>query len=337
MRRFAAIILLFAGCVSVPALKSGDPAAEIWSFYAEGVKDPSVSVAVVKDGVPSFAGDPKAIYRVGSITKFFVSEAALRMEERGEIDLDRPLTAFASFRLDPLYGRVTMRELMEMKSGLPRDLLDWRNLFDWHTALSCGAFGTHIYSGYEEREDFLAKINSDRALDFLAERQPRYSNIGFALFTILLEDAVGKRVDEIVRDEIVIPMGLRDTTFTPSADKLPRVTRPCSGKLPWCWPRGWEVPEHRLGETLRGMGGLFSTVEDCVKFFASSERVRASALLSHQEVDGLVLDYRFGMVYGGGSFVAYPQGGRDFVIVFRNVTSWTASEDFELAAKVFRK
>ena len=337
MRRFVAIVLLFAGCVSVPALKSEDPAAEIWSFYAEGVKDPSVSVAIVRDGVPVFAGDPRAIYRIGSLTKFFVSEAALRLEDRGEIDLDRPLTAFASFRLDPMYGRVTMRELMEMRSGLPRDLLDWRNFFDWHTALSCGAFGTHVYSGYEDRGDFLEKINSKRALDFLAERKSRYSNVGFALFTILLEDAVGKGIDEIVRDEIVIPNGLHDTTFAPSADKLSRLTRPCAGKLPWCWPRGWEVSEHRLGETLRGMGGLYSTVEDCVKFFASSERVRASKLLSHKNVGGFVLDYRFGMVYGGGSFVAFPQKSRDFMIVFRNVTSWPASEDFELAAGVFRK
>lgn len=267
-----AAILLLAGCAYAPTSKNGDPADEIWSLYADGVDDAEVSVALVRDGVPTFAGDPKAIYRIGSLTDFFVVEAARKIAERGEIDLDRPLTAFARFAIDPLYGRVSMRELAELKCD---------------------------------------PIGSDNSIAFLADRFPWASDARIALFAALIEDAVGKSVEEIVRDEIVLPLQLRDTSFIPSADKLPRVAT--------------------RGEAFEG---LYSSVEDCVKFF-SSERVRSSAVLQHRKVRGVGLDYSVGRIYGGRRFIAYPEGGRDFLLVFRNVTSWSQYRDFEFASEVF--
>lgn len=273
MKRLAAI-LLFAGCAYVPGPRHGDVAADVWAFYADGVDDAEVSVAAVKDGVPYFAGDPKAIFRIGPLTGFFVVEAARRMEDRGEIDLDRPLTAFARFAIDPLYGRVSMRELAELRSG---------------------------------------PIASDDSLSFLAERFPWASDARLALFAALLEDAVGKSTEEIVRDEIALPLRLRETSFTPSADKLPRVSS-----------RG------------EAFDGLYSSVEDCVKFF-SSDRVRSSAMLRHRKVRGVGLDYSVGRICGGRRFLAYPEGGRDFLLIFRNTTSWSQFKDFEFASEAFAR
>ena len=274
MKRLAAILLL-AGCAYVPGSEGGDPAAEIWSYYAEGVDDAEVSVALVRNGVPEFAGDPRAIYRIGRLTDFFIVESARRLEDRGEIDLGRPLTAFARFAIDPTYGRISMRDLAELSA--PR-------------------------------------IDSDESLAFLAERFPWAADARIALFSALLEDAVGKSTAEIVRDEIVLPLMLRDTSFTPSEDKSPRVA---SGG--------------------RGFGGLYSSVEDCVKFFASSERVRTSSLLSRRRLRGVGLDYAFGRTRGGRRLLAYPEGGRDFLLVFRNVTGWMQFKDLEFASKTFAK
>lgn len=272
MKRLAAILLL-AGCAYAPTPKNGDPADAIWSFYADGVDDAEVSVALVRDGVPAFAGDPKAIYRIGSLTDFFVVEAARKIADRGEIDLDRPLTAFARFAVDPLYGKVSMRELSELRCD---------------------------------------PIDSDNSLAFAVDRFRWVSDARTALFAALLEDAVGKSVEEIVRDEIVLPLQLRDTAFTPSADKSPRIAT-----------RG------------EAFDGLYSSVEDCVKFFSSSERVRSSAALLHRKVRGVGLDYSVGRIYGGRRFLAYPAGGRDFLLIFRNVTSWSQYRDFEFASEVF--
>lgn len=276
MKGLAAILMLLAGCAcgrGVP--ESVDPAAEIWAKYADGVDDAEVSVALVRDGVPAFAGDPSAIYRLGPLTGFFVIEAALRIEERGEIDLDRPLTAFARFSLDPLYGRVTMRELAELVA---------------------------------------APVGSDGSLAFLAERFPWASDARIALFAALLENAVGKPLSEIVRDEIALPLGLRATSFAPSADKLANVEK--DG---------------------RGFDGLYSSAEDCVKFFASSGRILASALLRRRRVRGVELAFAVGRTCGGRRFVAGPAGGRDFLLIFRNVTSWSQYGDLESASKAFAR
>lgn len=274
MKRLAAILLL-AGCAYAPTPKNGDPADEIWSFYADGVDDAEVSVAVVREGVPTFAGDPKAIYRIGSFTGFFVVEAARKIADRGEIDLDRPLTAFARFAIDPLYGKVSLRELADLKCDL---------------------------------------IGSDDSIASVADRFPWADDARIALFAALLEDAVGKTVGEMVRDEIVLPLQLRDTSFNPSADKSSRIAT--------------------RGESFEG---LYSSVEDCVKFFSSSERVRSSAALRHRKARGVGLDFAAGRIFGGRRFLAYPERGRDFVLIFRNVTSWSQYKDFEFASEVFAK
>lgn len=271
--KFLAAILLLAGCAYAPTSKDGDPADSIWSFYADGVDDAEVSVALVRDGVPTFAGDPKAIYRIGSFTDFFVVEAARKIADRGEIDLERPLTAFARFAIDPLYGKVSMKALAEFKCE---------------------------------------PIGSDNSIAFLADRFPWASDARIALFAALLEDTVGKTVEEMVRDEIVLPLQLRDTSFAPSADKSSRIAT--------------------RGEAFEG---LYSSVEDCVKFFSSSERVRSSAALLHRKTRGVGLDYSVARIYGGRRFLAYPEGGRDFLLVFRNVTSWSQYKDFEYASEVF--
>ena len=274
MKRLAAILLL-AGCAYVPGTESGDPAAEIWSHYADGVDDAEVSVALVRDGIPAFAGDPRAIYRLGPLTGFLVIEAAMRIEDRGEIDLDRPITAFARFALDPLYGRVSMRDLAELRCG---------------------------------------PISSDGSLAFLADGFPWASDARIALFAALLEDAVGRTLPEIVRDEVVLPLMLRDTSFTPSAEKSPRIM---SG-----------------GEAL---DGIYSSTEDCVKFFASSRRVRTSSLLCRHRLRGTVCDYASGRVRGGRRMFACSEDGRDFLLIFRNVTTWSQFKDLEFASKTFAK
>lgn len=271
MKRLAAIFLL-AGCVHDPDLVSGDPAAEIWSEYADGIDGAEVSVALVRDGCPTFAGDPRAIYRIGPLTEFFVLESARRLEERGEIDLDRPLTAFSRFALDPLYGRITMRRLADLSSD---------------------------------------PITDDDSLVFLLRRFPWVSDARIALFTALLENAVGKKVEAIVRDEIVLPLMLRDTSFTPSADKASRLAD---------------------GDVV--FGGLCSSVEDCVKFFASSENIRSSVLLGKRSVGDVKVDCVTCRVFGGRRFLAYGDGKCDFLLVFRNVASWTHDLDLEFAAKV---
>ena len=329
--------IVLAGCATLPKLDSSDPAAEIRRFYVEQVGDSACSVAIVRNGRIYYAGDEHAIYRIGSLTKLFVTELTERMAAKGEIDLDAPVTRYSKYALAPEYGAVTLRELMEHRSGLPMDFLNPWNPLDWHVALMCGLVGVHLYESFESRANFEKEANSPRTLRFLAAKKPMYSNVGYALFAAAVEDATGKSICDMVRTGIVEPMELYDTSFFPSAEQKRRFMQPSAGKLPWLYRRGSPIPAHQLGEALVGMGGLCSSAADCARFFASCDLTRPGRLAPRTLPSGITIDYRFGMIYGGESFLCRDRATGDILLILRNVTSWPAAEDFMLADRLFSR
>ena len=341
----AATCGFLASCATLP-----DQAdlGSIRDFYLHGMRDPECAVVSNE----AIAGDPHRIFRIGSFGKLFVELALRRMEAEGRLNLDRDVRSASRLNLPEEYGAVTLRDLLENRSGLPREFLNPWNPLDWHAALMCGLVGTHLYADIESRADFAAALASRRSRAFVRERVPQYSNMGFALLTLCVEDVTGRPLDEIIRDELVVPLGLDDTSLCPVGEANDRLTPPCAGKLPWLRRRGSVVPEHRLGPALRGMGALFSSAADCAKVARAywrliDDRLAAKPLAACADGESLgllnVRDltggrrilYRFGMIYGGGTFVAFDPESRRFLVILRNVTSWPAAEDFEIAARFF--
>ena len=91
---------------------------------------------------------------------------------------------------------------------------------------------------------------------------------------------------------------------------------------------------------------MISSAADCARFFASQwpyvDSLLAERPLAARDDDdvcgllrvkvlpsGLRILYRFGMIYGGASYVAYEPQSRTIVLILRNVTSWPAAEDFD--------
>lgn len=342
----ACALMIAAGCATLPERADVE---DVRDFYLNEVGDPECAVATET----GFSGDPHRIFRIASLGKLYVHLALLRMERDERINLDADVRSSSSFRLPQEYGAITLRDLMENRSGLPREFLNPWNPLDWHTAFMCGLFGTHIYAAFDSREDFGAELSSRRTLSFVRDGKPQYSNVGFALLVMCVEDVTGRSIEDILHGELVVPLGLEDTSFCPSGAAALRVAPPCAGKLPWLRRRGARVPEHHLGPALRGMGEIYSSASDCAKVFSEYWRViegliaerplRKSAdgemrgLLNVRTLDGgLRVLYRFGMIYGGSSFVAFDPSSRRFLVILRNVTSWPASEDFRLASLHFR-
>ena len=161
--------------------------------------------------------------------------------------------------------------------------------------------------------------------------------MGFALLVSAVEDATGKGVGDILREEVVAPLGLRDTTFAPDREQEARCARPSAGKLPWLVRRGRPVDVHPLGPALVGMGGLYSSAADCAKFFSRPGFLKAGSLCVRKLPSGRTIDYRFGMIYGGESFLCRDQATGDILVILRNVTSWPAAEDFSIADRLFAR
>lgn len=345
----AASLVLFAGCALPPSPDGGATSAEaIARFYEVEKGCPHCSVAVVRGDEASFGGDPCAIYRIGSLTKLFLRPAFERLHSAGTVDLDSPVSRSAPFRLPSEYDAVTLRNLMDCRSGLPRDFLDPASPLDAARAISCGLFGTSLYASFEEIGDFADALAGDRSRRFVRDGGRRYSNVGFALLALSVQNVAGRAIDDIFAEEVARPLGLRDTTFTPSAGMSYRVTPLCAGDLPWMFPRGSVVPEHPLGSALRGTGALFSSAADCARFFHgewayvdSLTREKPLALCTDGEDRGLLrvkilpsgrrVLFRAGMIYGGASFVCFEPEVRLILVVLRNVTAWPCEQDFSFA------
>lgn len=355
MWRWACLLLLFTGCVSIEERVSAadslaDLAQATADYYVADGGDESCSVAIVTQSGTAFgnagAANEHSLFRIASLSKLFLFPAAMRLHEQGLVDLDRPVTAYAKFSLPPEFARVTGRDLLENKSGLPREFLLPYNPMDMATAFLCGFVGTHIYAGFDTRSDFVRECWRPQWREAVQNAQPEYSNMGFGLFGMVLEDALGRPLEQILREAAVEPLHLQDTTYEPESGAWSNLlTRACAGHLPWLTRRRHEIPDHRLGNALRATGGLFSSASDCAIAFTECWRFiddwmkdhplaecedgdLYGALRVHILPTGHRILYRAGMIYGGASFVGFDPTDRTIVIILRNVTSWPDSRGF---------
>lgn len=329
---------MLAGCMTLEKRleTEPDPVVGAMKFYTEDFGDPTCVVAVADENGVRFSDESKAhdLYRIASLGKIMYYPVSLNCG----VDLDGKVAEASPIKLPPEWERWSLRDLLENRTGLPREFRDWSFLF---TAVNCGAFGTHIYGGYEDLDTFEAQLWRGKYRRAVAEGGNCYSNMGFGMLGMCLERKTGKTSEMLLEEFLVAPYGLEDTTFEPEShpEMAGRVTKCAAGGLPWNTRRGGEVPENRLGPALRATGGMFSSASDMVKVFmgrevwsmvdaaeSGAEKLKegdtAGLLRVHYLKDGAICYYRHGMIYGGSSFVAFEPDRHRVTIVLRNATNW---------------
>lgn len=356
-------LALLSGCATIGDRLDGartpmEIAQAVADYYVHDGGDESCCVAVVRPEGTVFAhagpADEHALFRIGSLSKLFLHPVLLHLHEEGRICLDRPVTAYSKLDLPPEYGTVSLRDLLMNRSGLPREFLLKFEPMATTAAFACGFVGTHIYASFDSREEFVREAWRPWWRHALRHKREIYSNVGFGLLGMAVEDALGERVETILREGLSVPMGLRDTAYEPCPDQTNRVTRACAGHLPWLIRRGRDVPDHRLGDALRATGGLLSSASDCAKVFSAywsviddQRRVRTLEAYPDEAVFGLLrvhrlatgrpVLYRSGMIYGGASFVGFDPVDRSVVVILRNVTSWPDNRGFLVMESLSRR
>lgn len=360
---FAVCLAALAGCTTIgDRLEGGRTPAEVAraaaDHYVLDDGDESCCVAVVtrEGAVFAHAGtaDEHALFRVGSLSKLFLHPVLLRLHERGRLSLDRSVAEYSKLDLPPEYGPVTLRDLLMNRSGLPREFMCKSDPAAGFSALRSLLSGTHLYSAFDTREGFAREAWRPCWRRALRERREVYSNVGFGLLGMAVEDALGEPVEKVLREGLSVPLGLGDTAYEPRPDQTNRVTRACAGDLPWLVRRGSDVPDHRLGPALRATGGVLTSAADCAKVFSAywpvideQLRERPPEMLPDEAVYGLlrvhrlpsgrVVLYRAGMIYGGASFVGFDPVDRAFVVILRNVTSWPDERGFAVMDALARR
>ncbi|MGW3135651.1 serine hydrolase domain-containing protein [Streptomyces sp. NPDC001139] len=215
---------------------------------AEG-RAPSLVATVVRGGravwhgartsVDGHGPDENVQYRIGSITKTFTAVLVLRLRDEGLLDLGDPLEKHLP---GTGAGEATIADLLAHTGGLAAESpAPW-----WERT-----------PGSLRPE--LADVLGEGPLPHPVGRRFHYSNPGYTLLGALVEKLRGASWDQVLRSEVLEPLGLDRTSFHPRA--------PHAG--------GWAVhpwadvllpePSEDLGR-MAAAGQLWSTAGDLAKF-----------------------------------------------------------------------
>ncbi|WP_420854359.1 D-alanyl-D-alanine-carboxypeptidase/endopeptidase AmpH [Rosenbergiella australiborealis] len=228
----------------------------------------------------------ESLFRLASITKLFTSETLVKLDQQGVVRLSDPLSKYTprGMEVPPLHGyTIKLQNLATHTAGLPREMPGGRAnrpVFIWPEKGVRWQWLQH------------AKLKS------IPGTVASYSNLGFDYLADALSQATGKPYPQLVQSLITRPLGMKDTTFTPSPDQCRRLIVPRDHASP-------------CGNTLAaiGSGGLYSTPDDMERwmqqFLSSSLRPRSPLANTLQRV----IYPRSQLVRMNGMDVAGPASG----------------------------
>jgi CubicO group peptidase (beta-lactamase class C family) len=189
------------------------------------------------------------LFEIGSITKVFTALLLARLTVDGEIDPDRPISDICKvFSGAPVW--ITPKRLASHASGLPR-----LHIPLWRVAM--GSVGDDPYADFS-RDDLIAWMRNWRPAKPPRQTAHAYSNLGFGLLGEVLAISQGREYEDLLRDKVLVPLGLRDTSITLTEDQRLRFLTPhdASGKPVLAW----------TFKSMAGAGALRSTAGDLARF-----------------------------------------------------------------------
>jgi CubicO group peptidase (beta-lactamase class C family)/D-alanyl-D-alanine dipeptidase len=222
---------------------------------------PAVSIALVDGQQIVWAqgfglADPHAkvnatastIYRAGSVSKLFTDIGIMQLVERGELQLDAPVTEYLPdfHPNNPFRKRITLRELMSHRSGLLRE----------------PPVGHYFDSAEPTLEATVKSLNST-TLVYEPGTRTKYSNAGITVAGYVLEHRKQEPYAKYLKHAVLDPMGLHDSAFEPE----PSITRDLAKAFMWTYDgRTFAAPTFQLG--IGPAGCLYTNVTDLGSFLS---------------------------------------------------------------------
>lgn len=207
------------------------------------VLEKSVGLAERSFGIPH---GPATRVSINSISKTFTAVTALRLAERGELDLHASVASLLESFDAEWADRVTVHHLLSHSSGLPRE----------------AGLDADSERSLDEQLESVAGLS----LRFEPGSEFGYSNAGYILLGNVIEAATGKDFAEVIEAEVLRPAGLEDTGMFVGRRVVERQAVPYR-----FGPGGIDVAQRTktLGESAGG--GLYSTPADLERFVRALE------------------------------------------------------------------
>ncbi|WP_447006720.1 serine hydrolase domain-containing protein [Saccharothrix isguenensis] len=238
------------------------------------VRDPDGRVTNYTAGVGDIRTKSKvptdSYVRIASNTKMFTAVAVLQLVGEGKLALDDPVEKYlqgvvrGSGKGAAVHGRdLTIRQLLNHTSGMtsampsmPKGILPIKDQY------------------FDARELLDAALLEDPVFAPGQDRVWSYSNAGYVLLGLTAQKAAGRPLAEVITDQIINRIGLKETYYPGPGDREIRTPHP-RGYLPSRDANGKVIPGEltditRFDPSIAGAAGqMIATPSDVNKFLVA--------------------------------------------------------------------
>jgi len=267
-------------------------------YVDEAGKPPAFYTAGWKNRENKIPADPKALFKIASISKLYVAVATAKLVNDKRLSLDKTLADY----FPELVGRIenadkiTLRLMVQHRSGIPN--------FTNHPG-----FWENPPKSNEESLDLVL----DKPADFVPDRRYSYSNTNYLLIGEILDKTLGYSHHQYIKKEILIPLELYNTYSLLSEVDLEEVA---SG-----YYVGYEG-DMKLNDFVSPSGSMVATAEDVGIFLRA---LNDGSLLNDAEQAIYTSIYVYehtGLLPGYQSIAKYHKDIDTIVIQFVNTTNF---------------
>ena len=222
---------------------------------------PGISIALIQAGKTVWSGSygyadrenhikmtPDAVYRVESLSKPITAWGVMKLFEEGLIDLDTPVEEYlGNWKLpDSKYAEheVTIRRLLSHNAGM-----------------ALGTIGTGMeYSVHEKMPALREVLLQETKLYCTPGSGFRYSNSGFNLLELVIEEISSQKFSHYMEQKILMPLKMSHSSFSWNKMIHPLIST------------GYDLHNHAVPVyryPVKGAGGLFASLDDICKFVSA--------------------------------------------------------------------
>jgi CubicO group peptidase (beta-lactamase class C family) len=197
---------------------------------------------------------PQTNFYIASSTKSFTALAMLMLEEKGILDLDASLASYfpeSKFKPELNADKVNLRDLLYHTSGLENNNITLSKAY------------TGIYTLESLTKNLIDyTIPNTRA----AYGEFKYSNLGYNIIEIILERELGKSWKQVVKEEVLDPLGMAKTSANIS--DITRLNWPGTEPYSDINMNGdlERISLKKKDRIMHAAGGLITTPRDMTKF-----------------------------------------------------------------------
>jgi CubicO group peptidase (beta-lactamase class C family) len=251
-----------------------------------------------KDYRTKTANDTATKFPILSITKSFTAMVMLKLQEEGKLSLKDKLNKY--FPGFPHAEQITLHHLITHSSGLYNFTSD---IGEEDSSIVC----------YPVSKERVLQVFKDKPLDFKPGKGFSYNNSGFFLAGMVIEKVTGKAYEQVVRELIFEPLGMRSSGF--DFINLPAQSRAMGYQF---LNDEIQKPYRHYDSTVAyAAGSIYSTTGDMYKW---AKAIAARQILSEaswkQAFKRQEADYGYGFFLGqfsGKRFIRHSGGYPGFM------------------------